>query len=101
MNNSYNYWRPRLLPLNETKFIAPYWADADLREAGQIYYRQTKDPILLARASKEIQIAFPTSRNVIVTNLLIVTWDAVGYFLSRTNKVKSRANKDRVYSFCI
>ena len=75
------------MPLNGPSFIAPYWADTDLRGTGQVYYRQTKDPVLLARATNEIHRTFPSSRNVIVTNLVIATWDAVIYYLSDTNKV--------------
>ena len=88
MNNSYNHYIPSLLPLNGRRFIAPYWADTDLRGTGQIYYRQTKDPALLARATNEIQRSYRLSRNVIVTNLVIATWDAVGYFNFGTDKVR-------------
>ena len=76
------------LPLNEDiKLIAPYWADFDTRGIGQIYYRQTNNSALLARATNEIQMAFPTSQNVNVTNLFIITWDSVGYYNSGTDKV--------------
>ena len=88
LNNSFNFWTPILLPLNGNRFIAPYWADVDLTGTGEVYYRQTTNPTLLARATKHIQAAFPFSQNVIITNLFIVTWDAVGYYLSGTNKVK-------------
>ena len=90
MNNSYNSWIPRSLPLNGARFIAPYWADTDLRGTGQVYYRQTKDPALLARATNDIQRAYRLSRNVIVTNLVIATWDAVGYYSTGTDKVRLR-----------
>ena len=50
-----------------------------------MFYRQTTDAGLLARASNELQAVFPMSENV--TNLLIATWDAVGYFSLNTNKV--------------
>ena len=88
MNSSYNAFIPRALPVNGARFIAPYWADTDLRGTGQVYYRQTTDPVLLARATNEIQRAFPLSRNVFVINLVIVTWDAVGYFSLGTDKVR-------------
>ena len=87
LNNSYNSWIPRSLPINNYQFIAPYWADFHITGAGNVFYRQTRDPALLARATNEIQAAFPMSENVIVTNLLIVTWDAVGYYFNNTNKV--------------
>ena len=67
--------------------IAPYWADVDIRGTGDIYYRQTADPYLLARATSEIRAAFPLSQHVVITNLLIATWDKVGYYSQNTDKV--------------
>lgn len=58
--------------------IAPYWADVDIR-TGNIFYRQSSEPSLLARATREVQSAFPASSNVNIKNLLIATWDAVSY----------------------
>ena len=69
------------------KIIAPYWADVDTRGTGRIFYRQTTDPSLLARASSEIQAAYPLSQNIEITNLFIVTWDAVGYYDYEIDKV--------------
>ena len=87
LNNSYNRWAPRPLPISPDQFIAPFWADADVRGTGAVYYWQTTDSALLARATNEIQTAFPLSQNIEITNLFIATWDAVGYFLGNTDKV--------------
>ena len=80
-----------MLPLNGTdsteQIIAPYWADVDTSGTGQIFYRQSTDPSLLARATSEIQAAFPASENVTIQSLVIVTWDKVGYYNSNTDKV--------------
>ena len=76
------------LPLSGSdKIIAPYWADVDTRGTGKVYYRQATDPSLLARASSEIQKAFSLSRNFTIMNLFIVTWDAVGFYPTRADKV--------------
>ena len=69
------------------EFIAPYWADVDIRGVGQIYYRHTDNSTLLARATNQIRTVFPTSKNVNFTSLFIVTWHAVGYFQEQTDKV--------------
>jgi len=87
LNNRYNHYEPRSLPLNQIHFVTPFWADVDLTGTGQVYYRQTNDSTLLARASNEIKTAFPMSQNVNITNLLIVTWDSVGYYSANTDKV--------------
>ena len=80
-----------MLPLNGTdsteQIIAPYWADVDISGTGQIFYRQSTDPSLLARATSEMQAAFPASENVTIQSLVIVTWDKVGYYNSNTDKV--------------
>ena len=87
MSSSYNHHNPRALPVNENRFIAPYWSDTDILGTGQVYYRQTKDSDLLSRATDEIQRAFPFSQNLNITNLVIATWDAVGYYYRGTDKV--------------
>ena len=77
------------LPLTGTdKIIAPYWADVDITGTGDIYYRQTTDDDLLARATEQIRTAFPYSQVVSVENLLVATWDRVGYYPEGTDKVK-------------
>ena len=84
----YNVRTPLSFPLSgSNKIIAPYWADVDTRGTGDIYYRQTTDPSLLARATSEIRAAFPMSFNNTISNLLIATWDRVGYYNNGTDKV--------------
>ena len=77
------------LPLSDLTqhIIAPYWADVDTQNAGDIFLRQTSEPTLLARATREVQSAFPTSSNATIKRLLIVTWDAVGYYVFNFDKV--------------
>ena len=80
---------PLFLPLGGTdKIIAPFWADVDISGTGNVYYRQTTDPSLLARATSEIRAAFPDSQIVSVDNLFITTWDRVGYYPRQTDKVR-------------
>ena len=86
LHNSYNHYIPQRLPRSGFQIIAPYWADFDLRSTGNVFYRQTNKSALLARATNEIKAAFPVSENVI--NLLLVTWDAVGYYNLHTDKVR-------------
>ena len=87
-NNLNNDYTPEPLPTNTSQFIAPFWADVDISGTGEVYYRQTNDSVLLARATNEIQTAFPMSLNVEITNLFIVTWNAVGYYYRHTDKVR-------------
>ena len=86
-NRVLNHYTPSSLPLDVTNFIAPYWCDVDTTGTGQVYYRQTNDSILLDRAANDIQSA-SLSDSVVITNLFIVTWNAVGYFQRNTDKVR-------------
>ena len=87
-NSQYNVRTPLPLPLSGTqKIIAPYWADVDTKGTGQIFYRQSTDPSLLARASREIKTALSLTYNIEIKHLLIVTWDSVGYYYRKTDKV--------------
>ena len=90
LDRSFTSSRVSSLPVRGTfessRIIAPYWANVDTRGTGNIYYRQTTDPNLLSRTIREIRRAFP--RAVHLTNLLIVTWDAVGYFNQQIDKVR-------------
>ena len=87
-NSRYNARTPLSLPLfGSPMIIAPYWADVDTRGSGQVFYRQTNDPSLLARATSEIRAAFNDSQNVTIRNLLIATWNRVGYYFRNADKV--------------
>ena len=73
--------------MHPTKFVAPYWANVDLRGIGEVFYRQTADPNLLARATSEIRAVFPEYHYVIMKNLVIATWYRVGYYQRHVDKV--------------
>ena len=60
--------------------IAPFWDDVDIRQFGNIFYRQTFNAILHQRARNEVQELFPSSGNFTPTVLLIATWDRVAGF---------------------
>ena len=93
LDSSFTSSYVRSFPLSITvKVIAPYWADVDTRGTGQIFYRQSTDPSLLARASNEIKAAYPLLQNIAITHLFIATWNAVGYYSYGIDKVHIRIN---------
>ena len=75
-----------ILRLKLNTQIAPYWADVDITGTGNIGYRETRNPDLLQRANNDIRRAFSTIR-FSSEYLFIATWDHVGYYSSRTDKV--------------
>jgi len=84
---------------SDTKYIAPYWADADISRSGEVFYRQTTDPTLLQRATDEIRAVFTVQKDVIMKTLLIVTWYRTGYFIydsDDTNNLVSATSATKI-----
>ena len=69
------------------RFLAPFWADVDTTATGNVWYRQSSTQTLLDRANMEIRNAFPLQPTFTATDLFIVTWDQVGYFDSKSDRV--------------
>ena len=81
-------YTPQTFPLSgNLQLIAPDWADVDTRGTGSVWYRETTDTQLLARARDEIRAAFINQASFSPTSLFIATWDHVGYYSQRTDKV--------------
>ena len=82
---------PDPFPLSGSlELIAPYWADVDTRGTGipnNVWYRQTTDATLLARAQDMIQAAFIDQGSFVPDYIFIATWDHVGYFSQGTDRV--------------
>ena len=89
LENSFSQFNPTRFPRNGTDqaVIAPYWADADTRinGSGNVFFRETTSATLLQRASSEIQDGLSMSFSP--THLVIATWDSIGYYNQRTDRV--------------
>ncbi|NWT11368.1 TECTA protein, partial [Vireo altiloquus] len=79
-------YTPDPFPLADGQsFVAPYWADVDNVLGGDIFYRQTTNPALLADISQDITKYFPESPFT-ATWALVATWDQVAYYGSTSKK---------------
>ena len=84
----------RVFP-HHTSLIAPYWADVDTRPRDNgtarnaVWYKTTSDPALLNRARDQVQLAFIDQVGFSPTLLIIATWDEVGYFEEKTDRVSA------------
>ena len=67
--------------------IAPYWADVDTRGTGSVYYRETSNASIISTVASHVSNAFPSQSPFYATSVVITTWDSVGYYNQRTNKV--------------
>ena len=82
---------PDPFPLSDRYLISPYWADVDIRGIGEVFFKESTDPSLLAQANDIIQSA-TVARGLSRFNprwMLIATWDNVGYFSTHTDMVNS------------
>ncbi|CAH2318184.1 hypothetical protein AB205_0044100 [Pelobates cultripes] len=83
------FWSSHDIPLpSGSPIIAPFWADVDNEITGDIYYRQSSDLNLIARATSDIRSYFnyPTFTSQWV---FVATWDRVGYYGSKSNKTNT------------
>ena len=71
------------------KFIAPFWADVDTTMVvGNVWHRRSKETTLLTKATEQIRRAFSlVESDFTAKELFIVTWDKVGYFNQKSDKV--------------
>lgn len=89
--------------------IAPFWADVDTRDfvggddfefgfgdefgdvretsINNVWFREEFSSALLSRAERDIKEAYVDQANYKPSWLFIVTWDSVGYYSRRIDKV--------------
>nr|XP_023657699.1 sushi, nidogen and EGF-like domain-containing protein 1 isoform X2 [Paramormyrops kingsleyae] len=72
---------PVVFPISgDRRVVAPFWADVDNRRAGQVFYRETKDPAILQRATNDVSQYFPEFPNFTTSWVFIATWHQVTFF---------------------
>ena len=74
-------YTPDAFPLGDNRrLLAPFWADVDTRNGGDVFYRETTDPNLLQQATNDVTATFVDQRTFKATWLLIATWYKVAFF---------------------
>lgn len=87
--------------------IYPFWAHNLATIEGQIFYRQTNNSIETAKASDEVNIAFPRLGPLRMQWVLIVTWEDttphgnMAECVMANNTFQAILTTDGVYSFVI
>jgi autotransporter-associated beta strand protein len=66
--------------------IAPFWADADTRASGNVWYRISTDGAFLKSLSQDVKAGIPGVVNFTPTFAQVVTWDQVGAYSLGTVK---------------
>ena len=62
------------------RLISPFWGDMDTRNGGTVLYRESIDPVLLDRATKDVRRAFLNHQRFSASWIFIVTWDRVAFY---------------------
>ncbi|XP_007667372.2 sushi, nidogen and EGF-like domain-containing protein 1 isoform X3 [Ornithorhynchus anatinus] len=72
---------PVAFPISKDRcVVAAFWADVDNRRAGEVYYRESKNPATLRRATQDIRRYFPEFTDFSAQWVFIATWNRVTFF---------------------
>ncbi len=100
-------YTPDTFPLGgNRRLVAPFWADVDTGNGGDVFYRETTDPNLLQQATDDVKAAYVDQRKFKATWLLIATWYEVAFYGASggyTNRVRNSdlSPNTKQSSFCI
>lgn len=80
-NSLVSQFTPEAFPLADGRaFVAPFWADVHNGIRGEIYYRESTDPELLGRASKDVRKYFKDMASFSASWVFVVTWEEVTFY---------------------
>ncbi|GCC20590.1 hypothetical protein chiPu_0019153 [Chiloscyllium punctatum] len=80
-NVQVSQFTPEAFPLSDGRsFIAPFWADVHNGIKGNVYYRESTDPSILQRATKDIRKNFKDQNSFSATWVFIATWYKVTFY---------------------
>ncbi len=67
--------------------MAALYADADCRGSGDVWYRNASDSRVVRKVREMVSAGFPDKRGFIPREVFIATWDNVGYYEERSDRV--------------
>lgn len=67
--------------------IAPLYTHVDTRGSGAVYWSETDAQAVISKAANTIHQVFTNSEDFYPTHVLLATWDNVGYFNAKNDKV--------------
>ncbi len=77
-----------------------FGADVDTRGIGEVYYHLTTDSSVVHKANDIVNNAFQLESDFNADEVLVATWDHVGYYNRKTNKVRTIYLHDIVSLYC-
>lgn len=70
----------------EYPVIAPFYSNVDTRNIGNVFYRETQDAYIIAKASEDMQSFFSNHHEFRPSSVFIATWTDVGYHPKGSDK---------------
>ena len=67
------------------RLISPFWGDIDTRNEGTALYRESTDPVLLDRATKDVRRGFIDHKKFSASWIFMATWDRVVFYELKEN----------------
>ena len=80
------------------RLISPFWGDMDTRNGGTALYRESIDPVLLDRATKDVRRAFLNHQRFSASWIFIATWDRVAFFGADGDSKNKVTGKDKFFA---
>ena len=80
------------------RLITPFWDDMDTRNGGTALYRESIDPVLLDRATKDVRRAFLNHQRFSASWIFIATWDRVAFFGAEGDFRNKVTGKDKFFA---
>ena len=92
-------YTPDTFPLDgNRRVVAPFWADVNTNNGGEVFYRETTDPNLLQQATDDVKSVYVSQRKFRATWLLVATWYKVAFFGASGNYTKKVKSAGETYS---
>ena len=79
--------------------LAALYSDVDCRESGSVYFRATKDPRMQEMVRNKVERA-GMERGFTPDEVFIATWEDVGHYEKKSDKVRISGKHINQNSFC-
>ena len=92
-------YTPAPFPLGDNRrLISPFWGDVDTRKGGTVLYRESIDPVLLDRATKDVRRGLIDHKKFSASWIFMTTWDRVVFYGAKGEFKNKLVGKDEFFA---
>ena len=92
-------YTPAPFPLGDNRrLISPFWGDVDTRKGGTVLYRESIDPVLLDRATKDVRRGLIDHKKFSASWIFMATWDRVVFYGAKGEFKNKLVGKDEFFA---